>query len=248
MKKNIYFFAAFSLSAFGNATVSMAVDQTSLSERMSVVGVIAESTEGTAKPGDGVAVLSDTRSHKTFAVHVGDDVPGYGKITVKSIRRNAVIVSNGATNWVLTYAAPAADEATDVDQPSALEGRPTVMTKIQSTPGFGPYEPTGSPVAVTWNGRSHSDGAGGSGLSPDVQNQDLSRAPTIEIRDDNLDNFDLQEYNDSILEWLESTEDPFDVDNLRSDAVSGESNPNSAISSGAGHLGSERNNTPLSFE
>lgn|GEM_PF-3489408 len=85
---------------FGTTMVALAVDETPIGERMSVVGVIAESTPA---GGEGIAVLKDRRGGRTFAVKTGETVPGEPAYEVKSVRRNAVVVSNGSSQVTLTY-------------------------------------------------------------------------------------------------------------------------------------------------
>jgi len=88
------------MALFTFASSATGVDETPLSERMSVVGVIAESN---AAGGDGIAVLKDRRANRTFAVKTGETVPGEPSFEIKSVRRNAVVVSNGSTSLTLTY-------------------------------------------------------------------------------------------------------------------------------------------------
>ena len=77
-----------SACALGFATQAFAVDETPIGERMSVVGI---------------AVLKDRKAGRTFAVKTGETVPGEPSFEVKSVRRNAVIVSNGSSQVILTY-------------------------------------------------------------------------------------------------------------------------------------------------
>jgi len=91
--------ASLTVSNFGTSRLH-AADQTSISQRMSVVGVIAESDPSGRQ---GIAVLKDSRGGRTFAVQTGESVPGEPTMVVKSVRRNEVLVSNGQEQFTLTY-------------------------------------------------------------------------------------------------------------------------------------------------
>ena len=84
-------------------------------DRLHVVGVIAEAE---ADKGQGIAVLKDRISGRSFAISTGESLPGDESFKVKAVRRKTVLVSNGQAELTLSWAppeAPAQEKPEDED-------------------------------------------------------------------------------------------------------------------------------------
>lgn len=82
------------------ATQGVAVEESSLSERFVLIGVISTS-DGDSK---GIVVIKDTHTHKSYTLRKGDRIPKSPELSVASIERNHVVISSTKKTFNIAYA------------------------------------------------------------------------------------------------------------------------------------------------
>jgi hypothetical protein len=91
------------LCGLSRPALAVVTPPASVTDRLHVVGVIAEAE---ADKGQGIAVLKDRSSGRSFAISTGESLPGEGNFKVKAVRRKTVLVSDGQSELVLSWAPP----------------------------------------------------------------------------------------------------------------------------------------------
>ena len=98
MKSFTHILWIFTILTFASPVI--AVEESDLSERFVLVGVIATS-EGEAK---GIVVIKDTLTNKSYTLRKGDKVPKSPELSVASIQRNRVVLSSPEKTFNIAYA------------------------------------------------------------------------------------------------------------------------------------------------
>lgn len=87
-----------------------AIDNSGLTGRFGLVGVISDdSTNGKHKT-PGVAVLKDRNSGVTMTLKTGESVPYEANLKITGVRRNLVTITDGKTSVQVTYVGSSFDE------------------------------------------------------------------------------------------------------------------------------------------
>jgi len=100
-----------------------------VTDRLHVVGVIAEAE---ADKGQGIAVLKDRISGRSFAISTGENLPGEGNFKVKAVRRKTVLVSDGQAELVLSWAPPEPPAKTEEEDSLGAEYWERIYREIAS--------------------------------------------------------------------------------------------------------------------
>ncbi len=102
---------AFSSAVAATPAAAVEAGDAGISERWSVVGVIAGDEGGGRAVG--IVVLRHNASKRTYTLAIGDNLPNEFAYTLRSVKNRVVQVSDGRQPVTLAFAEPAADEGQD---------------------------------------------------------------------------------------------------------------------------------------
>lgn len=91
------FFVGGEVSAADNQPIERKIDDELIMGRVKLVGVIADSSSTTA----GIAVIKDSQTGKSYAIKVGDSLPGVAHILLSDVQRDVLTFSTPEKKYLV---------------------------------------------------------------------------------------------------------------------------------------------------
>ena len=123
-----------------NQPIERKMDDEIIMGRVKLVGVIADSSSSKA----GIAVIKDAQTGKSYAIKVGDSLPGVGHIILSEVQRDVLTFSSPEKKYLIRPTINIETEASKTEVASQTESEETTTAE---TDGPGLFEKWAAGVA-----------------------------------------------------------------------------------------------------